>query len=703
MKLNEFRKLSYALYTADQDRVKVASSVTGLKRFLRRLMNKFFSEEAKDFQEKNTELKKSLLDLFGKLKELENSIDDYDLHTYKRVLEDVRNRTTNLNNLLSQVSGDVFNVENEAKNEIKDRYYLKYPEEKPQQAIESTPGEDTSTSVQDSIQPPEVAQDFVEPAVSSETSRLIENLQPQSENPISDSPVSEVQPSTEARPSVDLRRLPRSFKASILAQDFHFTIEAAEVAKLTKKLGKYLTADPVALGEDVKAAVLNGKIDKWRLSPKKNYFGWVAFELTGTYLSEPVRLYGQVEVDSANKLIYIHGLNLTEIKTTRAEQHYLLRKIARDLGPNFWQQFNAMAQRLGIQPEVFLPIMYIESGFNPQVKSTAAGLIQFLPSSLKGVGFKDGVEGFSKLSGEEQLPYIEKFIKGMMSFNGGKPYTDSASYYVSNFWPDALRYRQYYEKYKGQPGWWPVGGFHDPAEGDPEAIIVEASPQYRKSPNFTPQQEAGAYKANPFLDPNKDGKVTLGDLQKRIEEARKSATVQGLLKELRSAANYIPNVNTMDEKQRVAVEQPKLFDSQNQGILSQLLNKLDISDVPANSNWLDSITSGISAAASKKQNMIEVFGKDKYAAAEFARVAGLVLSRDYGVLPEIFASETRLQIVYDKPLSNQTVTNICNQINQELGKNFVRYHVRKNATPSLPEMELETSQRLVRVFRLRNA
>lgn len=704
MKLNEFRKLSYTLYTSEDNLVKMAGATSGLKRFLRRLMNKFFSNEAKDFQEKNTELKNSLLDLFSKLKELENSIDDYDLHTYKRVLEDVRNRTTNLNNLLSRVSGDVFNVENEAKNEIKDRYYLKYPEDEPK-ASEPTPAQTSvAPSISDSVGPQEVAQDFVEPAISSETARLIDNLQPQSEKPAQEEPVAEMaQPSTQARPSVDLRRLPRSFKASLLAQDYSFTIEASEVSKLNKKLAKFITGDTSALGEDVKTAVLDSKIDKWRLSPKKTYFGWVAFQLSGTYLSEPVRLLGQVEVDAANHLIYIHSLSLGEGKTSRAEQNYHFRKIARDLGPNFWQRFNAMAQRLNIQPEVFLPIMYIESGFNPQVKSTAAGLVQFLPSSLKGLGYKDGVEGFAQLSGEDQLPYIEKFIKGMMSFNGGKPYTDSVTYYVSNFWPDALRYRQYYEKYKGQPGWWPEGGFHDPASGDPEAVIVEANPQFRKSPNFTIAQEAGAYKANPFLDPNKDGKTTIGDLQKRIDEARKSSTVQHLLGELKSAANYIPDVNKMDEKQRVALEEPKLMDGQSSGILSQFLQRLDLGDVPANTNWLDSITNGIAAAASQKLDMIEIYGKDKYAAAEFARVAGLVLSRDYGILPEVYASDTKLQIVYSNKLSNETVKEICNQINRQLGKNFVRFHVRKNASPTLPEMEYESSRRLVRIFRLRNA
>lgn len=714
MNLTEFRKLSLALYATDEnDLIKMAGPISGLKRFLRRLLNKVFSEESKNFQDSNSELKSVLRELYGSFKDLENSIDDYDLDTYKRVLNDVRQRTSKLNELLSKMRSDVSKVENEAKDEIKDRYYFtKTPDEAKQKTTEPT------GAVQEHQPKPEAkAENYSEPVISQETENLISNLAPR---PAEEIPAGEEQARIPASTSVadepkpiDLNTLPRSFPAKIIDDAFQFYFQESEIIKLQKRIEDIIIGDPSALGYDVIIAVSKSKIDNWTRSNNNKmpyiYAGETSFVLNGSYLSKPVRLYARIHVDTRDSRAYILGVKATEPVKSPVKKSWELRaemkKIARNLGPNFWTKFNAMGQRLGVQPEVFLPIMYIESaGFNPQVstKGGAAGLIQFLPKMLEGVGYKDGIDGFSKLTGEEQLDYIEKFISGIMSFNGGKPYKDSATYYVSNFWPDALRYRSYYEKYKGQSGWWPEGSFHDIQSGDPEAVIVESNPQFRKSPNFSIDQEARAYRSNPFLDPNKDGRITLGDLQYRIDEVKRLPAYQQLESALKGASNYaVVSAPTPVEKTTPA-------SSEDSGFIRVLLDNLNMPEVPANSNFLQSIMQGLETSSELKTDMIEIFGKNKHVNGEFMRIASLVLSRDYGIVPEVFASDAHFQIVYPSDeVSPDTIRLACSEIASEIREldtpnAAFRFYIRKDATSTLPPLPLERAQRLTRMFRVKN-
>lgn len=713
MNLTEFRKLSAALYTTDEnDLVKMAGPISGLKRLLRRFLNKVFSEEAKGFQENNSELKDVLRDLYGSFKDLENSIDDYDLDTYKRVLNDVRHRTSKLNDLLSKIRSDVSKVENEAKDEIKDRYYLKETTDSPKQ-------ESTETVHEKQSKPHASTEDYAEPVISSETEKLISDLAPQPEHTVpADEQVATPAPAVREEKPVDLANLPRSFPASVLDEAYQFYFSESEVVKLQKRIEDVITGDASALGYDVIVAIAGSTIDNWTRSVNKKmphiFAGEVAFTLNGSYLAKPTRLFARIHLDTRDGRVHVLNVRPTEPVKSPVKKSWLtpnvnrsLRKNGRNLGPNFWTKFNSMAQRLGMRPEILLPIMYIESaGFNPQVstKGGAAGLIQFLPSTLKGVGYNDGIEGFSKLSGEEQLDYIEKFIGGMMSFNGGRPYKDSASYYVSNFWPDALRYRSYYEKYKGQAGWWPEGSFRDIQAGDPDAVIVEANPQFRKSPNFSIAQEAGAYKANPFLDPNKDGKITLGDLQQRIEEVKKLSGYQQLERDLQGASNYTA---TPPEVTTPMVSAPRTSPEES-GIIRVLLDNLNMPEVPATGNFLQSITDALESSGSEKTDMIEVFGKNKHVNGEFMRAASLVLSRDYGLIPDVYASGSHFQIVYpSNEVSPDSIRLMCSEIAQELrqyvnNESSFRFYVRKDAQSSLPPLPIERAQRLTRIFKIKN-
>lgn len=87
------------------------------------------------------------------------------------------------------------------------------------------------------------------------------------------------------------------------------------------------------------------------------------------------------------------------------------------LGPNFWINYVAMCQKLGINSRELAKVFYNESKFNPDPPARkghpAKGISQFLKSTAIKLGEvpPDVWNRFGELSGEEQLPYIEKYLK----------------------------------------------------------------------------------------------------------------------------------------------------------------------------------------------------------------------------------------------------------------------------------------------------
>ena len=101
-----------------------------------------------------------------------------------------------------------------------------------------------------------------------------------------------------------------------------------------------------------------------------------------------------------------------------------------NLGPNFYPKLVEICNESGIKPEDLLNVTQLESGLNPAAKnpkSNASGLIQFMPKTLKGLGYTDTPEQFRQLSGEDQLDFVKKYIK-----SHGSKFRSAAHYYVAN-------------------------------------------------------------------------------------------------------------------------------------------------------------------------------------------------------------------------------------------------------------------------------
>lgn len=84
----------------------------------------------------------------------------------------------------------------------------------------------------------------------------------------------------------------------------------------------------------------------------------------------------------------------------------------RFVSSEFINGVEAMAKRLGTRPEYLLGVMSFESGgtFNPGIRNGigATGLIQFLPSTARGLGTT--TDKLAKMSSVEQLKYVEKYF-----------------------------------------------------------------------------------------------------------------------------------------------------------------------------------------------------------------------------------------------------------------------------------------------------
>lgn len=188
------------------------------------------------------------------------------------------------------------------------------------------------------------------------------------------------------------------------------------------------------------------------------------------------------------------------------------------LSPTFYKKLSEMSSRLGMNPLHILAVMTMESGLNPHVPSTAAGLIQILPKYLKNFGYQGSAQDFRNESAETQLDTIEKVIKSQIQYNGGKPFKSLSQYYVANFIPAALK----------------LPGIQ---QEDPNTIIVSADPDRNHIPNVSIKDEKLFYDSNKGLDANRDGNITYGDIKSKMNNILRNPVYLQAVKELQEYTN----------------------------------------------------------------------------------------------------------------------------------------------------------------------
>lgn len=173
------------------------------------------------------------------------------------------------------------------------------------------------------------------------------------------------------------------------------------------------------------------------------------------------------------------------------------------LPDSFYRKLGMVAKSIGCSPYDLMAVLYSESGLDAGAKNyvggdkskgengvQARGLNQITPAACKVSGMSiDFWRGeYSSLSAEEQLPYVERFFKGVYSGS----YSNAAQLYVANFAP----------------------GF-TAAAGNPDTVLYRATkPDGSPNPNYVENQK---------LDKAGKKYITAGDMAAAVEGAKKSS------------------------------------------------------------------------------------------------------------------------------------------------------------------------------------
>jgi hypothetical protein len=145
----------------------------------------------------------------------------------------------------------------------------------------------------------------------------------------------------------------------------------------------------------------------------------------------------------------------------------------------FVEKVKKISANLGIDPNWLMAIMYFESAgtFSPSITNSigATGLIQFIPSTAKGLG--TSTSALRNMSAVEQLDYVEKYLK---TYKG--------------------RYKNYIDVY--------FAVFFPLAIGKPDDWVIQSSGISAKQ----------VYDNNPAFRVEKDGKIRVWEVKKVMLE-----------------------------------------------------------------------------------------------------------------------------------------------------------------------------------------
>lgn len=188
---------------------------------------------------------------------------------------------------------------------------------------------------------------------------------------------------------------------------------------------------------------------------------------------------------------FLGGFKVTkELQVKQKQELYLMEKakIYLMMPETFEAKVRKVAAMLKVQPEWLMAVMYSESRFNAQAEnfrgSGAVGLIQFMPATAREMG--TSTAALSRMTHEEQLDWVYAYMEGYRKKYGD--YKSLCDFYLGILYPRART-------------------------GDMCYVLYESPSK--------------AYKQNSGLDEDKDGRVTVGDIDKRMKRLYPSAYVAG--------------------------------------------------------------------------------------------------------------------------------------------------------------------------------
>jgi hypothetical protein len=394
------------------------------------------------------------------------------------------------------------------------------------------------------------------------------------------------------------------------------------------------------------------------------------------------------------------------------------------LSPSFYNKFKQLSSELGLNAEDLLAIIFSESGGNPQAfnqSSKAVGLIQFLPSTLKGLGWQGSVEEFKSVAAEEQLDYVKKFIDNIKSIG---PILSPDHYYLGIFFPVAL----------ALPG---------VRQNDKNTVILEKDPAFvidggkRLSKKYYDigkkipvDFEIKAYNANSlFHNKSIEGVITLGDLGAAIKNSKSLPAYKEALQLLNSTTigeSVTPSNNGSQFRDLLNDSERGSLNTSNNSKFKDLLEDQAIaSPSPATSSNSKSLFTGL--ANQKNMNimksselkllpthsiLIEVNSSDINSSIEFSRILCTALDEELlsksfthtdGASVEIecdIAGPARTCLTAVKEISDCTKNSFKN-VTKKIGSVTIDTKIKLHKKSKYPAISLKSAENNYRKFLLK--
>ncbi|MFK7970098.1 MAG: phage tail tip lysozyme [Bacteroidia bacterium] len=169
-----------------------------------------------------------------------------------------------------------------------------------------------------------------------------------------------------------------------------------------------------------------------------------------------------------------------EVEVQKKEDLYLIDKASQFIPDtrSFAEKVKKVAVSLDVPAEWLMAVMYTESRFNPRAKnlkgSGAVGLIQWMPSTARDLG--TSTEELLSLTAEGQLEYLYAYVSRVRNKYGD--FNSLTELYLAILYPKAISQDYCYTLFS---------------------------------------KPARAYRQNSGLDENKDGRVTVSDIDRRMQ------------------------------------------------------------------------------------------------------------------------------------------------------------------------------------------
>lgn len=354
------------------------------------------------------------------------------------------------------------------------------------------------------------------------------------------------------------------------------------------------------------------------------------------------------------------------------------------LGPKFWDKLSQISTSVGMNPEDLLAVMYYESGLNPAAHNkngNASGLIQFMPDTLHGLGFKGSHEDFRKIDAVKQLDYVSQYVNSKAKFNGSG-FKSAAQYYVANLWPVALKLPEVQAE-------------------DPRAVIIDSNPTRARFPGVSIKQERQAYEANTGLDVDKDGKITYRDLQSVMNGVKKSSGYRQAVASLSSGQEFA--VGDKNKSKPSTLE----IDPSNVSFLTNLNGMLD--------KFLSAIATSkkeIYKQLPKNNIIIKIESGNLIDSLEFSRVLTIALDEELQAEATTFTDKNNVEVLCSihgpSKICVKAVSQFCNVLAKEfkmstkkIGGISIDTFISTNENPSYQELDIKLALSAYRQFHLK--